>query len=80
MAMNRIQFQHGMSLFEHFQHFGTEPQCVAALERLRWPDGFRCPSCGEAAHCVLRGGTRKTFQYNACHQQTSLIAGTLFEA
>jgi hypothetical protein len=35
MAMNRIQFQHGMSLFEHFQHFGTEAQCEAALERTR---------------------------------------------
>ena len=80
MAMNRIQFQHGMLLFEHVQQFGTEEQCVAALERLRWPDGFRCPSCGGAAHCVLRGGTRKTFQCNACHHQTSLIAGTLFEA
>ncbi|MBK1646117.1 IS1595 family transposase [Thiocapsa imhoffii] len=79
MAMNRIQFQQGMSLFEHFQHFGTETQCAAALERTRWPDGFRCPSCGGAAHCVLRGSTRKTFQCNACHHQTSLIAGTLFE-
>ncbi|MFB1510286.1 MAG: IS1595 family transposase, partial [Thiocapsa sp. C3-sup] len=37
MAMNRIQFQHGMSLFEHFQRFGTEAQCAAALERTRWP-------------------------------------------
>jgi hypothetical protein len=80
MAMNRIQFQHGMSLFEHFQQFGTEAQCEAALERTRWPDGFRCPNCGGAAHCVLRGSARKTFQCNACHHQTSLIAGTLFEA
>ncbi|WP_373506389.1 IS1595 family transposase, partial [Thiocapsa sp.] len=43
------------------------------------PDGFRCPSCGGAAHGVLRGSTRKTFQCNTCHHQTSLIAGTLFE-
>jgi hypothetical protein len=78
--MNRIPFQHGMSLFEHFQHVGTEAQCEAALERKRWPDGLRCPSCGGAAHGVLRGGARKTFQCNACHHQTSLIAGTLFEA
>ncbi|UHD16232.1 IS1595 family transposase [Thiocapsa bogorovii] len=79
MAMNRIQFQQGMSLFEHFQHYGTEAQCAAALERSRWPNGFRCPICGGAAHCVLRGSTRKTFQCNACHHQTSLIVGTLFE-
>jgi hypothetical protein len=79
MAMNRIQFQPGMSLFEFFQRFGTEAQCEAALEQTRWPHGFRCPRCGGAAHCVLRAKGRKTFQCNACHHQTSLIAGTLFE-
>jgi hypothetical protein len=52
MALNRIQFQPGISLFEHFPQFGTEAQYAAALEHTRWPDGFRCPSCGAAAHCV----------------------------
>ena len=79
MAMNRIQFQPGMSLFEHFQQRGTEAQCEVALEQARWPEGFGCPRCGGAAHCVLRVRTRKTFQCNACHHQTSLIAGTVFE-
>ncbi len=79
MAMNRIQFPPGMSLFEFFQQFGTEAQCEAALEQARWPSGFRCPRCGGAAHCVLRVRARKTFQCNACHHQASLIAGTLFE-
>jgi hypothetical protein len=62
MAMNWIQFQRGISLFEHFQHFGTETQCVAALELTPWPGGFRCPTCGWAAPCVLCGSTRKTFK------------------
>lgn len=79
MAMNRIQFQPGMSLFELFQQFGSEAQCEAALEQARWAQGFRCPRCGGSAHCVLRAKARKTFQCNACHHQTSLIAGTLFE-
>lgn len=79
MAMNRIQFQPGMSLFELFRRFGTEAQCAAALEQARWPEGFRCPRCGGAAHCVLGVRARKTFQCNACHHQTSLIAGTVFE-
>jgi hypothetical protein len=79
MAMNRIQFQSGMSLFELFRRFGSEAQCEAALERARWPQGFRCPRCGGAAHCVLRVRARKTLQCNACHHQTSLIAGTVFE-
>ncbi|WP_295393392.1 IS1595 family transposase [uncultured Thiodictyon sp.] len=79
MAMNRIQFQSGMSLLERFQQFGTEAQCEAALERARWPEGFRCPRCDGAAHCVLHGSRRKTFQCNACRHQTSVIAGTVFE-
>jgi transposase-like protein len=79
MAMNRVQFQPGMSLFELFEQFGTEAQCEAALEHARWPQGFRCPRCGGAAHCVLGVRARKTFQCNTCRHQTSLIAGTVFE-
>jgi transposase-like protein len=79
MAMNRVQFQQGMSLFELFQQFGTEAQCEAALEHTRWPQGFRCPRCGGTAHCVLGVRARKTFQCNTCRHQTSLIAGTVFE-
>jgi len=67
-----------MSLFEFFQHCGTEAQCEAALEQARWPQGFRCPRCDGAAHCVLRVRARKTFQCNTCHHQTSLISGTIF--
>lgn len=80
MAMNRVQFQRGMSMPEFFEQYGTEEQCEAALEQARWPLGFRCPDCGESEHCVLRGRTRKTLQCNACHQQTSLIAGTVFQS
>ena len=61
MAMNRIQFQAGLSMAAFFERYGTEPLCTAALERARWPDGFRCPRCGGAAHCILHGGARKVF-------------------
>lgn len=77
--MNRIQFQPGLSLPAFLQQFGTEAQCEAALEKARWPQGFRCPRCGEAGHCAFRSGSRKTFQCRACRKQTSLIAGTLFQ-
>lgn len=79
MAMNRIQFQAGLSMPEFFQQFGAESRCEAALEHTRWPDGFCCPRCGGAAHCVLHGNGRKVFQCNACRHQTSLIAGTLMQ-
>ena len=78
MPMNRVQFQPGLSMPEFLRQFGTEAQCEAALEQARWPEGFRCPHCGQAAHYVLRVGARKSFQCRACRRQTSLIAGTLF--
>ncbi len=68
------------SLGEFLRQFGTEVQCEAALERLRWPQGFRCPHCGESRHCVLRIGARKIFQCGACRKRTSLIAGTVIQA
>jgi hypothetical protein len=80
MAMNRIQFQPGMSMAEFFKLFGTEPLCAAALESARWPDGFRCPCCGGGAHCLLHTEGHKVFQCNACRHQTSLIAGTIFQS
>jgi len=79
MAMNRIQFQPGLSMPELTQRFGSESQCAAALEAARWPNGFSCPRCGERAHCVLRGGSCQGFQCSACRHQTSLIAGTVFQ-
>ncbi len=48
MAMNRIQFQPGLSMPEFLKLFGTAALCSAALENGRWPDGFRCPGCGGA--------------------------------
>ncbi len=80
MAMNRIQFQHGMSMPEFLKLFGTEALCSAALESARWPDGFLCPCCGGGAHCVLHTDGHKVFQCNACRHQTSLIAGTVFQS
>lgn len=78
MKKNPIQFQRGQSLFSFFKRFGTEEQCKQALFEARWPGGFRCPECGSQAHCLLQD--RGLFQCNRCHHQTSVIAGTVFEA
>jgi transposase-like protein len=80
MSSTPIQFQQGLSLPEFLRCFGTETACIEALRRARWPEGFRCPRCSCAAHCVLAGGPRRLFQCNACHHQTSLTAGTLFSS
>lgn len=79
MAINRIQFQPGMSLAEFLSRFGTEAQCAEAIRQARWPEGFRCPRCASAEHYVVGHGSRKLFQCNACRHQTSLTAGSLME-
>ncbi|MEN9658822.1 MAG: hypothetical protein RL571_2287, partial [Pseudomonadota bacterium] len=41
------------------QLYGTEQQCEAALQKARWPQGFRCPKChGQNASTFIRGKTR----------------------
>ena len=79
MAMNRIQFQSGLSMPDFFKQHGNEAQCESVLEATRWPNGFRCPDCGGSAHCIHHRSGRKLFQCNACRRQTSLIAGTIFQ-
>jgi transposase-like protein len=77
MSKNQVQFQKGYSLLELFKNYGTEEQCAKALFAWRWADGFRCPHCGSSSYSTLK--TRKLYQCSACHHQTSLISGTIFE-
>ena len=79
MAMNRIQFQPGLSMPDFLKDYGTEAQCEQALEAARWPAGFHCPRCGCSAHYVVRDGVRKVFQCQACRHQASLIARTIIQ-
>jgi hypothetical protein len=58
--------------------FPDEEACVRYLEALSWPHGFACPSCG-AAGPPWRG-SRKRLLCRACGHQTSVTAGTLFQA
>jgi hypothetical protein len=76
MARNSVQFQRGLSLGTFQQLYGTEAQCHAALLRMRWPDGFICPHCGDRRHGYCR--PKRLFQCRACRVQTSVRAGTIF--
>ena len=55
MAMNRIQFQPGLSLPQFMELYGTEEKCQAALEKTRWLNGFQCPR-SEGKEYRLIGG------------------------
>lgn len=55
--------------------FPDEEACRAYLALLRWPDGFRCPSCSGEDYWMT---DRALYHCRACHHQTSVTAGTLF--
>lgn len=78
MLPNKLQFQPGLSLNDFLLTYGTEDQCMAALEKARWPQGFVCPSCQNNTHCIVWHGTIRTFQCNRCHKHVSLTSGTIF--
>ena len=80
MAQNRIQFQKGLSLPGFLRDFGTEEQCVTALEQMRWPEGFACPACGSSGFCIVWHRKVKTFQCKGCHSQTTVTSGTIFHS
>lgn len=79
MAINRIQFQKGLSMFEFHARYGSEAQCLAALEAARWPNGFVCPECGGQAHTTFIWRNRKVWQCTACRRQTTVTAGTMMD-
>lgn len=64
------------NLMELEQRFSTEKSCRRYLVELRWPDGFRCPRCGERKAWPMSGGV---FRCAACGYKLSATAGTIFE-
>ena len=63
-AKNHVQFQPGMSLMGFLDRYGSEEQCQEAFAKARWPNGFRCPDCGDPSHCYLK--RRNVHQRNRC--------------
>jgi len=64
-------------LLEFEERFCTEDACRAYVQRIRWPEGFRCPRCGGTRYWWMT--KRRLFQCVQCGLQTSLLAGTIFQ-
>src|SRR5450631_2219247 len=62
---------------EFLDWFSSEEACTAYLERLRWPQGFACPSCGSMAAPYRASRTR--LMCKDCQHQGTVTAGTLFD-
>ena len=79
MAMNRVQFQPGLSLPAFLRRYGTEAACTAALQQARWPNGYVCPKCAATRCSQFIRRSKSMWQCSACRHQTSLRAGTVFD-
>lgn len=80
MAMNRVQFQPGLSMSEFFERYGTEEKCEAELFASRWPSGWRCPICQCATSTTFVREGRRYWQCSAHRHQSTLKSGSVFEA
>jgi transposase-like protein len=64
------------TLKEFDEWFASEAACAEFVRRVRWPDGFRCPSCAETEAWTTGRGQ---FRCSRCQRQISPTAGTIFE-
>ena len=58
---------------------GIEERARAFLERLRWPDGVRCPRC-DGSTGISRLTTRGQFDCEGCGYHFSVRVGTVLHA
>lgn len=80
MRKNDIQMQPGLSLSQFIDTYGTEQKCENALEKSRWPEGFRCSGCGSEHYYRYRRDDLQIFQCSSCRKKISLTQGTIFHS
>jgi len=68
--------EYPMTFDEFIKRFLTEEQCRDYLYRLRWPDGFVCPKCGNDSAWKIGD---ILYECPKCGRQTSVTAGTIFQ-
>jgi hypothetical protein len=64
------------SIFEFNKHYRTEDDCLQAIEKMRWPNGFICPKCQHDDGYRL--SRMRIIECAVCKHQTSITAGTIF--
>lgn len=65
-----------VTLLDFEKRFATEAACRQYLEEIRWPEGFRCPSCNHPSGWRT---SREQWFCRKCCRQTSATAGTIFD-
>src|SRR5262249_41304951 len=75
-----------MNLIDVTAQFKTDEQCLAYLEKMRWPKRVRCTVCGSDSVSIIERKTEtknkrgKIYQCleSTCKQQFSATSGTIF--
>ncbi len=65
-----------MNIIEIYKQYPTHDDCIAHLEKVRWPGGPRCPYCGSDKASALP----KEHRYHCynCHTSYSVTVNTIF--
>jgi len=67
--------KHDLSVIQFQQLFNNEKSCRDYLFKLKWPQGFICPKCGNTRYYLVK--KRLLCQCAECKTQTSVTAGTI---
>jgi len=65
-----------MNIIQVYKQFPTDNDCLAHLEKVRWPGGPRCPYCGSENSSALPKEHRH--HCNSCNTSYSVTVGTIF--
>ncbi|MBI2867452.1 MAG: IS1595 family transposase [Chloroflexi bacterium] len=63
----------------------SDEECRSYLEKMRWPDGPKCPKCGVTEHYRLtrhsqtKNAVTTLYRCKACKRQYTATVGTIFE-
>jgi transposase-like protein len=67
------------SIIEIYRRFPTKEAAVVHLEKVRWPQGPRCPVCGsDTVSRKVEIGQADRLQCWSCERSFSATAGTIF--
>jgi hypothetical protein len=67
--------QESMNLVDFVKQFPNDDACRQYLFKMRWPEGFKCPVCGNGKYYLL--AKYHLYQCTDCNHQVSVTAGTV---
>ena len=67
--------QESINLVDFIKRFPNDDACRQYLFKIRWPEGFICPVCGNGKYYLL--AKYHLYQCTDCNHQVSVTAGTV---